>query len=66
MTKAKITITTQTEKQTAVAYETIENLRGLAQKFGSTLTVESFLEMRREDLRLEEAKYQKLFQEKSN
>jgi len=64
--KAKITITPQTEKQTTTAYETIENLRGLAQKLGSTLTVESFLEMRREDLRLEEAKYQKLFQEKNN
>ena len=64
--KAKITITPQTGKQTANAYETIENLRGFARKLGSTLTVEGFLEMRREDLRLEEAKYQKLFQEKGN
>ena len=64
--KAKITITPQTEKPADNAYETVENLRGLAKKLGSTLTVESFLEMRREDLRLEEAKYQKLFQEKGN
>ena len=62
--KAKITITPQTEKQTTTAYETIENLRGLAQKLGSTLTVESFLEMGREDARLEEEQYQKLFQVK--
>jgi hypothetical protein len=62
--KAKITITPQTETPTINAYETLENLRGLAQKLGSTLTVDSFLEMRREDLRLEEAKYQKFFQKK--
>ena len=51
--KAKITITPQTEKQITNAYETIGNLRGLAQKMGSTLTVDSFLEMRHEDLRFE-------------
>ena len=62
--KAKITITLQAEKQTANAYKAIENLRGLAQKLGSTLTVEDFLEMRREDLCFEEAKYKNLFQEK--
>ena len=59
--KAKITITPQTEKPAANAYESIENLRGLAKKKGSTLTVESFLEMRREDARLEEEKFQRLF-----
>jgi len=64
--KAKIIITPQTEKHAANAYETIESLRGLAKKLGSTLTVESFLEMRHEDLRIEEAKYKKLFQEKGN
>ena len=62
--KAKITITPQTEKQAANAYETIESLRGLAKKMGSTLTVESFLEMRHEDLRIEEERYKKLFQGK--
>jgi len=62
--KVKITITPQTETPTVNAYEAIENLQGLAQKLGSTLTVDSFLEMRREDLRLEEAKYQEFFQDK--
>jgi hypothetical protein len=52
------------EKPAANVYGTIENLRGLTKKMGSTLTVESFLEMRREDLRLEEAEYQKLFERK--
>jgi len=59
--KAKITITSQTEKYSADAHVVIENLRGLAKKMGSTLTVDNFLEMRREDLRLEEEKYQRLF-----
>ena len=64
--KAKITITPQTEKPASSAYGSIENLRGLAKRMGSNLTVENFLEMRREDLRLEEAKYQKLFKKKDN
>jgi hypothetical protein len=62
--KAKITITPQTEKPASCAYGSLENLRGLAKKMGSSLTVENFLEMRREDLCLEEAKYQRLFQGK--
>ena len=62
--KARITITPQVEKPAANAYGTIENLRGLAKRMGSTLTVENFLEMRREDLRLEEAKYQRFFEGK--
>jgi len=62
--KAKITITPQTEKHSADARRTIENLRGLAKRMGSTLTVNSFLEMRREDLRLEEEKYRRLLPQK--
>jgi len=61
--KARITITPQAEKPAANAYGTIENLRGLAKKMGSTLTVDNFLEMRREDLLLEEAKYQNFWGE---
>jgi hypothetical protein len=40
-----------------------ESLRGLAKKLGSTLTMESFFEMRREDLRLEEERYRKFSQD---
>jgi len=42
--KAKVTVTLQTEKPAANGYEAAANLRGLAQKMGSTLTVERFLE----------------------
>jgi hypothetical protein len=61
---AKITITPQVKKPAENIYESVENLRGLAKKMGSTLTVERFLDMRQEDLRLEEEKFQKFFQEK--
>jgi len=64
--KAKITITPQPEKPAANIYDTVTKLRGLAKEMGSSLTVEGFLEMRKEDLRLEEAKYRKLFQKKDN
>jgi len=64
MGRAKITVTSQVEKPAATSCEAAVNLRGLAKKMGSTLTVERFLEMRQEDLRLEEAKYRRLFQEK--
>ena len=64
MGKAKITVTSQSGKPAAGAYEAAANLKGLAKKMGSTLTVERFLEMRREDLRLEEAQYRRFFQEK--
>ena len=57
--KAKVTITPQIEKPSAIVYDAATKLRGLAKKMGSTLTVERFLEMRQEDLRLEEEKYQK-------
>jgi len=50
--KAKITITSHTEKSVADVYEASTGLRGLAKKMGSTLTVQRFLEMRREDLHL--------------
>jgi hypothetical protein len=46
----------------ANAYKT-ESLRGLAKKMGSTLTTEHFLEMRREDLHLDEERYRKFSQE---
>jgi len=50
---------TDTRKAAAV------RLRGIAKKMGSALTVERFLEMRREDLRLEEETIDR-FQEKAN
>ena len=59
--KAKITVTPQTEKPAANVYEAAKSLKGLAKKMGSTLTVEQFHEMQREDLRLEEEKYNRLF-----
>jgi len=64
--KATITITSKAEKPAASAYGSLENLRGLAKKMGSTLSVDDFLEMRREDLRLEEEKFQRLFNGKDN
>ena len=60
--KAKITITPQTEIPPAENYKIIANLRGLAKKMGSTLTMKSFQEMQQEDLRLEEEKHQIFFQ----
>jgi hypothetical protein len=62
--KAKITITSPMERPAGNVHEEIIKLRGLAKKMGSTLTVERFLEMRQEDLSLEEAKYRRFFQEK--
>ncbi|MDR2923223.1 MAG: hypothetical protein LBU85_07775 [Treponema sp.] len=64
--KAKITITPQVDHPNANAYGTIENLRGLAKRMGAAVTMENFLEMRREDVRLEEDKYQRLFHGKGN
>ena len=64
--RAKITITPQPDKPAANIYCTVTKLRGLAKKMGSTLTVEEFLEMRQEDLRLEEVEYQRHFQKKNN
>ena len=64
--KAKITITPQPEKPVTNIYDSVTKLRGLAKEMGSSLTVEDFLEMRQEDLRLEEAKYRKLFYKKDN
>jgi len=59
--KAKVTVTPQIETPSDRAYETATKLRGLAKKMGSTMTVERFLEMRQEDLRLEEEKIKKSF-----
>jgi hypothetical protein len=64
--KAKITITSQPEKPAANIYDVVTKLRGLAREMGSSITVEDFLEMRQEDLRLEEAKYRKLFHKEDN
>jgi hypothetical protein len=47
----------------ANACKVVENLRGAAKKMGSTLTTERFLEMRRDDLNLEEERYRKFAQE---
>jgi len=62
--KAKITITPQTEKPSGNVHEAIGSLRGIAKRMGSTLTVERFREMRREDALLEEERYRRFFQEK--
>ena len=62
--KAKITITSQEQTHNANVNDAIADLRGLAKKMGSTLSVEQFLKMRREDFDLEEAKYRRFFQEK--
>ena len=62
--KAKITITPQVKESSGNIYGAVENLRGLARKMGSTLTVERFLEMRQEDLNLEDEKFRSFFQTK--
>jgi hypothetical protein len=62
--KAKVTVTPQTEKPSASVYEAATSLRGFAKKMGSTLTVERFHEMMREDKHLEEEKYKRLFPNK--
>ena len=64
--KAKITITPQVKETSGNIYGTVENLRGLAKKMGSTLTVEHFLEMRQEDLNLEEEKIRVFFKQKDS
>ena len=64
--KAKITVTPQPEKPAATIYDAVTKLRGLAKEMGSSLTVEQFIEMRQEDLRIEEKKYDRLFQKKDN
>jgi hypothetical protein len=64
--KAKVTITPQPEKPAANIYDAVTKLRGLAKEMGSSLTVEGFIEMRQEDLRLEETKFRKFFQEKDS
>jgi hypothetical protein len=62
--KAKITITPQVQESSGNVYGAVENLRGLAKKMGSTLTAERFLEMRQEDLNLEDEKFRSFFQTK--
>jgi len=64
--KATITITSKPEKSNVRAYGSLENLRGIAKKMGSTLTMEDFLKMKKEDVLLEEEKYQRLFSGKIN
>jgi hypothetical protein len=62
--KAKITITPQAQESSGNMYKAVENLKGLAKKMGSTLTVERFLKMRQEDLNLEDEKFKSFFGEK--
>ena len=52
--KAKVAVIPQIEKPIDNTYEATVKLRDLAKKMGSTLTVERFLEMEQEDLRIEE------------
>jgi hypothetical protein len=62
--KAKVTIVPFAEapaKPTLNPYEAIEQAAGFAKKLGSTLTVEKFLAMQREDLEMEEAEHRRLF-----
>jgi hypothetical protein len=59
--KAKVTVTSQMEKPSVNVYDAVTNLRGIAKKMGSTLTMEHFHEMQREDLRLEEERYQNFY-----
>lgn len=42
-------------------YEAVERLAGLAKRMGLSLTVDRFLEMRREDVQKEEAEYRCIF-----
>ena len=68
--KAKVTVTSeeQTYEVNTAGFspnEAVQNLRGLAKKMGSTLTVERFIEMKREDRDLEEAEYYRLFEKKN-
>jgi len=60
--KAKVTITSQVDISPVNDYKAVTNLRGLAKKMGSTLSMESFQEMQQEDLCLEEEKHQIFFQ----
>lgn len=59
--RAKITVTFESDQTVPDRYAALENLRGIAKRMGSTLTVEQFLAMGREDLELEEMHYQRLF-----
>ena len=62
--RAKVTVISEMDRTPTNTNETVESLRGLAKKMGSTITVERFLEMRRENLDIEETKYNRFFQEK--
>ena len=64
--KAIVTVIPQNDKPSSGSYEAAMNLRGLSKKMGSTLTVERFLEMKHEDLRLEDEKMECFFNKKSN
>ena len=58
---AEVTVASKTEKLTLASNEAAQKLRGLAKKMGSTITVERFLEMRKEDTLLEEERHRRLF-----
>jgi hypothetical protein len=59
--RTRITVTFETDGAAPNRYATLENLRGIAKRMGSTLTVKQFLKMGREDTELEEMQYQRLF-----
>jgi hypothetical protein len=58
--RAKVTVTPEAEFPANDRYAAVENLRGIAKRMGSTLTVERFLELGREDAEREEAEYRRL------
>ena len=58
--KIELTVTPAAEPSTN-PYEAIEQAAGFAKKLGSTLTVDRFLEMKHEEIEVEEAEYQRLF-----
>ena len=62
--RAKITVISEADRPPVNTPEEVESLRGLAKKMGSTLTVERFLEMRKEDLDIEETKYNRFLEKK--
>jgi hypothetical protein len=58
--RARVTVTPEAEPAAVNRYAAVENLRGLAKRMGSTLTVERFLEMGHEEIEREEAEYRRM------
>ena len=59
--RAKVTIMPEAARPAASIDEPSVNLRGLAKRMGSKLTVKDFLKMAKEDLDFEEERFQKFF-----